>query len=464
MTIAKPSGASALEALDLDYLFHPNTNLAAHHKNPGSVFTRAEGIRIWDDHGNEYIEGMSGLWCTTLGYGDEVLAKAAYDQIKKLSFAHMFAGKSHEPAVRLAEKLSRLAPIPGARVFFGNSGSDANDTQIKLIWYYNNAIGRPKKKRIIARKKGYHGVTIGAAGLTGLPPFHKGFDVPLPFALHTDFAHYYRGAEPGESEEDYATRLAANLEQLIIREGPDTIGAMIAEPLAGVGGVLLPPATYFRKIQAVLDRYDILLIDDEVICGFGRCGNLWGAETFHMKPTTITAAKALSSAYLPISAVIVPDFMYEPIVEASAEVGLFGHGFTYSGHPVAAAVALKTLEIYEERNLYERVRRMTPQFQSRLQALAEHPLVGEARGIGLVGACELVRDKGTKEAFDAKLAVGAKCMAFCQQRGLIVRAIGDAVAVCPPYIVTPEDIDAIFDRYARGLDDTHAWAKKEGIL
>jgi len=453
-----------IEALDLKRLFHPNTNLAVLHKSGPFVLARGEGIHVWDDHGNKYIEGMAGLWCTTLGYGDDELAQTAYEQIKTLSFTHLFAGKSHEPAVRLADKLVELAPFAASKVFFGNSGSDGNDTQIKLVWYYHNAIGKPKKKKIISRQKAYHGVTLATAGLTGLAPFHKNFDVPLSFIRHTDCPYYYRNAEPGESEADYATRLAENLEKLILAEDPETIAAFIAEPLMGVGGVLLPPATYFDKIQKVLEKYEILLIDDEVICGFGRTGNLWGAQTFGMKPTTLTAAKALSSAYLPISAVIVPDFLYDPLIEASGQVGLFGHGFTYSGHPVAAAVALKTLQIYEERKLYDHVRRMTPRFQSRLHALAEHPLVGEARGVGLVGACELVKSKETKEAFDAKLAVGAKCMALCQNHGLIVRAIGDAVALCPPYIVTEAQIDDIFDRFARGLDDTLEWANKEKLL
>ena len=453
-----------LEALDLKRLFHPNTNLAAFHKSGPFILSRAQGIHVWDNHGNQYIEGMSGLWCTSLGYGEEELAKTAYEQIKKLSFTHLFAGKSHEPGILLADKLVRLAPFAASKVFFGNSGSDGNDTQIRLMWYYHNVIGKPKKKRIISRHRAYHGVTVAAAGLTGLPPFHKNFDAPLPFVLYTDCPYYYRNAEPGESEDDYATRLAENLEKLIVAQDPETIAAFIAEPLMGVGGVLLPPMTYFPKVQKVLAKYEILLIDDEVICGFGRTGNVWGAQTFNMKPTTLTAAKGLSSAYLPISAVIVPEFFYEAMVEPSAQAGLFGHGFTYSGHPVAAAVALRTLQLYEERKLYDHVRKMTPRFQQRLHALAEHPLVGEARGVGLVGACELVKKKETKEAFDAKLAVGAKCMAFCQNRGLIVRAIGDAVAICPPFIVTDAQIDEIFDRFGQGLDDTLAWATKEKIL
>lgn len=453
-----------LEALDQAHLFHPNTNLTAYHRDGPLVISKGEGVFVWDNKGNRYIEGMAGLWCTTLGYGDEELAKTAYDQIKKLSFTHLFAGKSHEPGILLAEKLAGMAPFDASRVFYGNSGSDGNDTQIKLVWYYHNAIGKPNKKKIISRQKAYHGVTVAAAGLTGLPPFHKNFDVPLEFIRHTDCPYYYRNAEPGESEEDYSSRLAENLEKLILAEDPDTIGAFIAEPLMGVGGVLLPPEGYFPKIQAVLNKYDILLIDDEVICGFGRTGNTWGAQTFHMKPTTLTAAKALSSAYLPISAVIVPEFLYEPMIEPSGKAGLFGHGFTYSGHPVAAAVALRTLEIYEERNLYDHVRKLTPKFQMLLSELGDHPLVGEARGVGLVGAVELVKNTDTKEAFEASKAVGAKCMGFCQDHGLIVRAIGDAVAVCPPYIVTAEQVEEIFALFKRGLDDTLAWASKEGLV
>ena len=464
MTSELPAGISDLARQDLARLFHPNTNLAAHHASGPLVFARGEGIHVWDEHGRQYIDGIAALWCTTLGYGDEEIAQTAYQQIKKLSFGHLFAGKSHEPAIALAEKLATMAPFDDARVFLGNSGSDGNDTQIKLIWYYNNAIGRPRKKKIIARGRGYHGTTIGAASLTGLPAFHAGFDVPLPQIIQTETPHYYRGATAGEPEEDYASRLADSLEQLIQREDPDTIAAMIAEPMMGVGGVLLPPASYFPKIQAVLDRYDILLIDDEVISGFGRCGNLWGAQTFHMKPATITTAKALSSAYMPISAVIVPNYLYEPMIAASGETGLFGHGFTYSGHPVAAAVALRTLEIYEERGLYEHVRRLAPQFQQRLARLGEHPLVGEARGVGLVGACELVQDKTTRRSFESKLGVGTRCMMNCQKHGLILRAVGDAVAVCPPYIVTSQDVDEIFDRFERGLDDTLSSLRSDGII
>jgi 4-aminobutyrate--pyruvate transaminase len=453
-----------LEALDRAHLFHPNTNLAAFHRGAPLVLVRGEGVHVWDNHGKRYLEAMAGLWCTTLGYGDEELATTAYEQLKKLSFSHLFTGKSHEPAILLAQKLVEMAPFAATRVFFGNSGSDANDTQIKLAWYYNNARGRPRKKKIVARHKAYHGTTLAAAGLTGLPSFHKNFDVPLPGLLHTEAPYSYRGAQPGESEESYASRLADDFERLVVREDPDTIAAFIAEPLMGVGGVLLPPRTYFEKIQAVLTKYDILMIDDEVITGFGRTGELWGAQAFGMKPSTLSAAKALSSAYLPISAVIVPEFLYEPMIEASGEVGLFGHGFTYSGHPVAAAVALRALEIYEERKLYEHVRNVSPQFQRGLASLADHPLVGDTRGIGLLGACELVQNKKSKAAFDVKRAVGAKCMALCQERGLIVRAVGDSIVLCPPYVITAAQIDEIFASLRQGLDDTLEWVRKERLI
>jgi 4-aminobutyrate--pyruvate transaminase len=452
-----------LDAADLARVFHANTNLAALHRTGPLVLVRGEGVHVWDNHGRRYIEAIAGLWCAALGYGDEELARVAYEQTKKLSFGHFFSGRSHEPGVLLADKLVGMAPFAASRAFFGNSGSDANDTQIKLVWYYNNAIGRPSKKKIISRQRGYHGTTLASAGLTGLPAFHKLFDLPLPGILHTDAPYYYRGAEPGESEEDYATRLAANLERLIERENPDTVAAFIAEPLMGVGGVLLPPRTYFEKVQAVLAKHDILLIDDEVITGFGRTGRLWGAQAFGMQPQTLSAAKALSAAYLPISAVLVPEFLYAPMVEASGKVGLFGHGFTYSGHPVSAAVALRALEIYEERKLYDHVRAVSPLFQRRLHALASHPLVGDARGIGLVGGLELVQNKETKAAFDPQRAVGTRCMQLCQEHGLIVRAVGDVIVLCPPYVVTEEEIGDIFDLLARGLDDTLEWARKERL-
>ena len=454
-----------LDALDLKRMFHPNTNLAALHRGGPLVLVRGRGVHVWDNRGKQYIEAMAGLWCTTLGYGDDELARTAYEQIKKLSFSHLFTGKSHEPGILLADKLVGMAPFAASRVFFGNSGSDANDTQIKLVWYYNNALGRPKKKKIIARTKGYHGTTLASAGLTGLPSFHKLFDVPLPPFLHTDAPYYYRGAAPGESEDDYATRLAASLEQLILREGPDTVAAFIAEPLMGVGGVLLPPRGYFPKIQAVLAKYDVLLIDDEVITGFGRTGELWGAQAFGMQPHTLTAAKALSSAYLPISAVIVPEFLYDADDRSERR-----------GRPVRARLhVLGPSRRGRRRAARARHLRGAQALRARAQDCAAVPgravlawprirssaTRAASASSARASSCETKR---RKRAFDAKLAVGAKCMQLCQEHGLIVRAIGDVIALCPPFIVTPSDVDEIFTKLRRGLDDTLAWAKRERLL
>ena len=331
----------SIEAKDLAHMLHPATNLADHHRNGPAVHQRAEGVYLWDNKGKQYIEGMAGLWCTALGYGEEELVRAAEQQLRKLSYSQLFASKTHEPGVLLAEKLKAMVPFDAGRVFFGLSGSDANDTQMKLMWYYHNVIGKPERKKIISRRSGYHGVTVASGSLTGLAPFHAHFDLPIPGVLHTSAPYYYREARQGETEDDFTTRLANELDDLIQAEGPETIAAFIAEPVMGVAGVVVPPDGYHQKIQEVLRRHRVFFIDDEVICGFGRTGQPFGAQALGIEPTTMTVAKALSSAYLPISAVLIPEFMYEPFVEASGEVGTFGHGFTYSGHPVCAAVALR---------------------------------------------------------------------------------------------------------------------------
>ena len=449
--------AGDLEARDVASVLHPATNLATHREQGPLVIERGEGVYVWDRQGRQYLEGLAGLWCTALGYGEKRLAQAAYDQMTSLSYSHLFGGKSHEPAVRLAEKLKELAPFEASKVFFGTSGSDANDTQIKLVWYTNNALGRPEKKKIISRHRGYHGVTLGSASLTGLPAQHRDFDLPLERILHTDCPHHYRGAEPGESEEDFATRLAANLDALIEREGPETVAAFIAEPVMGAGGVIVPPSSYFEKIQAVLTKHDVLLIDDEVICGFGRTGNVFGAETVGMRPDTMSVAKALSSAYVPISAVLIPREMEEALVDSSRRLGIFGHGYTYTAHPVGAAVALRNLEIFEEENLYEHAATLGKHLQRRLCRLGEHELVGEARGVGMIGAVELVEDLESKQAFDPARAVGAQCVRFCEARGLILRALGDTVAICPPLVITETQVDELFDKLEGALDDTLDW-------
>jgi len=448
---------------DLAALLHPATNLALHEERGPLLIERGKGIYVYDSNGKEYIEGLAGLWCTALGYGVEELAETAAEQMRKLSFGHLFGGKTHEPAIELAERLKRMVPIDDARVFFGNSGSEANDSQVKLVWYYNNAIGRPEKKKIISRRRAYHGVTVASGSLTGLPANHRDFDLPIANIVFTDCPHHYREAEPGESEEDFASRLAANLEQLIVEEGPDTVAAFIAEPVMGAGGIVVPPRSYFEKVQAVLDEHDILFIDDEVICGFGRTGNAFGAQTFGLRPDTMSLAKALSSAYLPISAVVIPDFMYQPMVESSRKIGVFGHGFTYSGHPVCAAVAVRTLELYEERQIFAHAAKVAGHFQARLAALSDHALVGEARGVGLIGGCEMVADPSTGRAFATPGKVGAHCLDRCHEHGLVVRNIGDTIALCPPLVITESEISELFDRLERALDDTLAWVEREGL-
>ena len=456
---------SNLAIRDIETLAHPNTNLAALRETGPLVIEHGKGVFVYDSDGKAYLEGMAGLWCTALGYGNEELAETAAAQMRKLAFSHLYNGKSHDPAIELAEMLKEMAPVPISKVFFCNSGSEANDSQIKLVWYMNNALGRPKKKKIVSRLKAFHGLTIGAGSLTGLPHNHVDFDLPIPGIVHTSCPHHYRFAKDGESEEEFATRLAAELEELILREGPDTVAAFIAEPVMGAGGVIVPPKTYFEKIARVCETYDLYVISDEVICGFGRLGRTFGCEALGFRPHALSVAKALSSAYLPIAGVMLPEVMYQALLAESRKIGVFGHGFTYSGHPVAAAVAVKTLEIYARERVFAKAAALMPQFQRQLARLGEHPLAGEARGLGLMGGLELVADKPTKRAFDPKKGVAARCVRFAEEEGLIVRAVGgDTVTICPPLIITADEIDELFARLGRALDRTLDWAKRERLL
>jgi 4-aminobutyrate--pyruvate transaminase len=454
----------SIEGMDLQHLLHPSTNLAQHQQQGPVVHESASGVYIRDNHGKQYLEGMAGLWCTAIGYGQEELAKVAYEQMVKLNYSQLFAGRTNEPSVLLAEKLKAMAPFDAGRVFFGLSGSDANDTQIKLIWYYNNALGRPEKKKIISRKRGYHGVTVASGSLTGLPPFHAAFDLPIPGVLHTSSPHFYSEGLPGESEAEFLQRLVDDLEGMIEQEGPETVAAFIAEPIMGAGGVVVPPENYFPRIQQVLDKYDIAFIDDEVICGFGRTGQPFGAQTLDIKPTTMSIAKALSSAYLPISAVLMPESMYEAFADRSGELGNFAHGFTYSGHPVCAAVALRNLELMEEMDLFNHAARMGEILQQRLQQFVWHPLVGEVRGKGLIAAVELVRQAEPREPFAASDGVGAFCANACHQAGLVLRNMGDSIAICPPLIINENQIDELVSKLAGAIDQTQDWVHKQGLL
>lgn len=444
-----------LARLDLDHLFHPSTDLRGHRETGPLVWDRGEGVYIYDSEGKPYLEGMAGLWCTALGYGERELVRTAAEQMEKLCYGPLFAGKSNEPSIRLAAKLAEWVPIEGARFLFGCSGSDANDTQVKLIRYYFNAIGQRQKKKILSRGNAYHGVTMAATALTGLPAFHKHFDLPGPDVIHLTAPHHYRQAEPGESEQAFSDRLAGELRAVIEREGPETIAAFIAEPLMAAGGVIPPPAGYYEKIQPILREHDILFIDDEVVCGFGRTGNDFGCQTWDIAPHTMTMAKALSSAYQPISAVAVPPFMYEAIEEAAGGVGLFAHGLTYAGHPVAAAVACRNLELMEERGIMAHAASMGKILQQRLAPLADHALVGNLRGAGMIAGLELVADKDTGKPFAPERKIAFEAAAACLEQGLVVRALpGDTIAICPPLVINEAQIEELVDKLEKGLDRT----------
>jgi len=448
---------------DIETVLHPYTNLARHREVGPLILNEGRGIYLYDDKGKRYIEALAGLWCTSLGYGNEEIVDAAAAAMRKLSFTSVFAGKSHDGVIELSEKLKEISPVPASKILFGASGSEANDMQVKLTWYYNNARGLSKKKKIISRLRGYHGVTVASGSLTGLPMVHTDFDLPIANILHTSCPHYYRGGEAGETEEQFGARMAQDLDDLIQREGPETVAAFIAEPVMGAGGVVVPPQSYFPKINAVLEKYDVRFIADEVICGFGRTGNWFGTQTFGMKATSISMAKAITSAYFPLSAITIEDELYQAMVDESKKIGIFGHGYTYTAHPVGCAVALKTIEIYERERIVDHVRKVAPVFQNRLRGLGEHPLVGEARGVGLIGALEVVADKKTKRTFDLKNAVGATCVNFLQELGVINRAMGDSVAFCPPLIITTDEIHELFDIVELALDKTEAWVSKEGL-
>tara|TARA_B110000037_G_scaffold25438_1_gene29833 strand:- start:319 stop:1665 length:1347 start_codon:yes stop_codon:yes gene_type:complete len=444
-------------------IIYPVTNLAAVEQ---LNIVSGKGVYVYDDAGNQYLEGLSGLWCSALGYGNEELIAAINSQLKTLSYSHLFGGRTHPVVMELADKLAAMLPVPDARIFFSNSGSEANDSHIKMLRYYSNAIGKPQKKKIIALDRGYHGVTVASASLTGLPVMHSHFDLPVEALgiLRADCPHYFRGKVGDESEDEFVSRLLQSLEKLIFEEGAETIAAFIAEPLMGAGGVIVPPKGYLPKVQALLKEHDIFLWADEVICGFGRTGNDFGSTTMGIKPDLMSLAKQLSSAYVPISAAVVPGEMYEAMAQQSADVGMFGHGYTYTGHPVACAAALKALEIYERDDLFARAAKMGAHMQSRLQEYAGHELVGEVRGKGLIGAIELVANKETGQAFSDG-QVGAFAQRACQDAGLLLRVVsGSSVAFCPPLIIEENQIDEMVEKFGTALAATLEYAKKENLI
>jgi 4-aminobutyrate--pyruvate transaminase len=441
-----------LATRDVSSLVHPFTNLAQHAADGPLVIARGEGVFVYDQDGTRYLEGMAGLWCAALGFSEQRLVDAAAAQLAELPTYHMFGGKSHRPGIELAEHLLRIAPVAMARVMFVGSGSEANETAVKLVRYYHHAQGRPEKRKIISRVRSYHGATLACASLSGLPHMHRGFGLPLEGFLHAECPHYYRHGWSGESEVQFAARMADDLERLILREGPETVGAFIAEPIMGAGGVIMPPATYFERIQKVLKAYGVLLIADEIITGFGRTGSMFGSQTYALKPDLITVAKALSGGYQPIGAVLISAPVHEAMVAQSSKFGSFAHGHTYTGHPVCAAVALRALQIYQEDNILRHLADVAPYFAARVHALGSHPLVGQARALGLLGALELMADAVHKVPFEPGLQVGARVVREALQRGVILRPVGDTIVLCPPLIITRSELDLLFDAVTDALD------------
>ena len=448
---------NSLQARDIAFQVHPYTNLRRHERTGPMVIERGSGIHVYDDAGREYIEAMAGLWSVGVGFGEERLVRAAAKQMGKLPYYHSFTHKANEPAILLAERLVRMTPDGLDHVFFTNSGSEANDTVVKIVWYYNNAIGRPEKKKFIARNGGYHGITLAAASLTGLQVNQRGFDLPLPFVRHVTCPHHYRYGLPGESEAAFTDRLAEELEALILAEGPETIAAFIGEPLIGAGGVLVPPEGYWARVQEICRRHDILVVADEVINGFGRLGSMFACEHFGIKPDMLVVSKQITSSYQPLAAVVFSDAIYQAVADQSERFGTFGHGYTASGHPVATAVALENLAIIEERGLVANAAAMGEHLMRALRRFADHPLVGEVRGAGLIAAVELVADKATGALFEPQGKVGLYLFERAQDHGLILRNVRDQICFCPPMIITQAQVDELVARFARALEETSAW-------
>lgn len=443
-----------IQALDNAHHLHPFT---VHHElrdQSPRVINRAEGVYLWDSDGNRIIDGMAGLWCTQVGYGVEELADIASEAIKSLSYYNTFFQTTTPAVAKLSELVASKTPADLNQIFFASSGSEANDSAIKLIKYYWNLKGKPNKKAIISRERSYHGTTIGAASLTGLPFMHDIFDLPLPGIHHIGpTPHFYEYGHEGESEEAFAERCAKALEDKILDLGPENVAAFIGEPVMGAGGLMVPPKGYWQKIEAICRRYDVLLWSDEVICGFGRTGSWFGCQTYGYTPDIITMAKGLSSGYVPISALALNDEIANTIVNSDDEMA---HGFTYSGHPVCCSVAIRNIELIEEWALVgERGDKTAAHFQSRLAELEGHPLVGQTRGVGMLGALELVKDKSSKQRFEPEGHAGATCRGNCFNIGVIMRAVGDTMFLSPPLVITKDEIDEMFNLIRISLDLTY---------
>jgi L-2,4-diaminobutyrate transaminase len=462
-------GTAQVQEKDRNYVFHPSTHLAKHSRGetPNRIMAGAEGVYLWDTEGRRSLDGFGGLYCVNMGYGCAEIADAISKQAHELPFAHVYASQGTVPVAQLAEKIVDYFGENMRRVFFGLSGSDANETNIKLVWYYNNILGRPQKKKIISRHRGYHGSGLVTGSLTGLPFFHEFFDLPLELVRHTTTPHYYRMSNDGESELDFSKRCARELEDLILAEGPDTVGAFIGEPVLGTGGIIPPPQGYWAEIQAVLDKYGILLIADEVVCGFARTGEKFGSHRYGIKPDLVTIAKGLSSAYLPISGSIIGERVWSVLEQGTEKHGALGHGWTYSGHTLCAAAALANLELMEKRNILEHVRDVGPYWLEKMKSRLEgHPIVGEIRGVGILSAVEFMKDAKKRIPFESSAQVGVRAAAALLENGVIARAMphADTLGYAPPLIISRSEIDLIADATAKAVETTHRALRSEGVI
>ncbi|AZM97389.1 aspartate aminotransferase family protein [Vreelandella venusta] len=439
------------QALDRQHHLHPFTDFKSLGEEGSRIITHADGVYIYDSQGNRILDGMAGLWCVNLGYGRQELVDAASEQMQQLPYYNNFFKTTHPPAVKLAAKLSELAPEHINHVFFTGSGSEANDTVLRMVRRYWAIKGKPEKQWVISRENGYHGSTVAGMSLGGMAPMHDQGGPCVPGISHI-CQPYWFGEGRDMSQEAFGKQCAQALEEQILALGEDKVAAFIAEPVQGAGGAIIPPDSYWPAVKEVLAKYDILLIADEVICGFGRLGEWFGSTHYGLKPDLMPIAKGLSSGYLPIGAVLVGDRVADTLIEDGGE---FFHGFTYSGHPVCAAVALKNLELLESERVVEKVRdELGPYLAKRWQELAEHPLVGEARSLGLIGALELVADKRTGERFDKSLSAGNLCRDLCFEHGLVMRSVGDTMVMSPPLIITRDEIDELVSKARLALDKT----------
>jgi L-2,4-diaminobutyrate transaminase len=443
---------------DRKHFLHPSTHAYDHASGalPGRIITGGEGIRIKDHNGETLIDAFAGLYCVNIGYGRTEVADAMYEQAKRLAYYHTYVGHSTDTIIELSRRIIEWAPEGMKKVYYGMSGSDANETQIKLVWYYNNVLGRPNKKKIISRDRGYHGSGIVTGSMTGLPGFHQCFDLPIDRVKHTICPHWYRQAPEGMNEAEFVKYCAEKLEEMILAEGADTIAAFIGEPVLGTGGIVPPPAGYWQAIQEVLNKYDILLIADEVVCAFGRIGSPMGSQHYGIKPDLMTIAKGLTSAYAPLSGVIVGEKVLDVIERGSRELGPMGHGWTYSGHPVCAAAGLANLDILERENITGNAAEVGAYLQKQMHAtFDQHPLVGEVRGVGMLAALEFMAKPAERVAFDAALKVGPKVSAAALKRGMIARAMpnGDILGFAPPLVATRADVDEIVRITKEAVDE-----------